>query len=544
MEKSTISNNLLYAQKHFDLLVNLNKLSFKNHNPLNVFLDTITESAVEGLNIDRASFWRIESDRLVCMNLFDKNKNAHIIQNDMSARDFPVYFKALSDGIAIVANDAKSNCYTKEFKDSYLVPNGITDMMDLPIRENGKVIGVLCCEHKDHLRTWSSSDLAFARSIANVLTLLIEQNKNSLIQEKLIESERKLSLITQNATDGFLVVEAQKVTYMSPSLFEMSGYDSSQISQLSVEDLFNNIHPDDKEHTVENIYANLDLKLTNFKYEFRLKLKNGLYSWREDNVSVIYDEDGNYSKYIAISRDINSIREDKAKIEKLYAIAKSQNEKLVNFTYIVSHNIRSNSCNISMLLDLLKAATNEIDKQNYLELLKTSHDKLSETLYFLNETINIQNNHNTLKTGVNIKIAIKKVINNLEILSFKNVKFSVIVPDDLMITTIPSYFESILYNLISNAVKYRSPAREAFVEINTEKISKATIITVKDNGIGINLEKNDDKLFGMYKTFHGNEDAVGLGLYMTKNQIEYLNGTIEVDSEINKGSTFKVIFYE
>ena len=143
MEKSEISNNLLYTQKHFDLLINLNKHTLNYIYPINEILDLITESAVNGLDIDRASYWKIADEKLVCINLYDKNVNAHVIQDDLKARDFPVYFKALSEGIAIVANDAKTNNYTKEFKDSYLIPNGITDMLDLPIRENGKVIGVI-----------------------------------------------------------------------------------------------------------------------------------------------------------------------------------------------------------------------------------------------------------------------------------------------------------------------------------------------------------------------------------------------------------------
>ena len=196
MDASNISNNLLYTQKHFDLLINLNKLSFRESCPLNEIFNIITESAVKGLDIDRASFWKIEGEILICKNLYDRNQNAHIKQNNLWKRDFPIYLKALSGGIAIVADDAKTNQYTSEFRDNYLIPQGITDMLDLPIRENGKVIGVLCCEDKHNRRTWSNSDFACAKSIADLLTLLIEQNKNKIVQEKLIESERKISLIT------------------------------------------------------------------------------------------------------------------------------------------------------------------------------------------------------------------------------------------------------------------------------------------------------------------------------------------------------------
>ena len=544
MEKSEISNNLLYTQKHFDLLINLNKHTLNYIYPLDEILDLITESAVNGLDIDRASYWKIADEKLVCINLYDKNVNAHVIQDDLMARDFPVYFKALSEGIAIVANDAKTNNYTKEFKDSYLIPNGITDMLDLPIRENGKVIGVLCCEHKNDPRNWNATDFAFARAIADLLTLLLEQNKNKEIQEKLIESERKLSLLTQNSTDGFVVVEAGKITYMSESYTAFFGHTFEEVSNFTTAEIFEFFHPEDRKLITETIYGNLEAKKTNFTYEYRLKLKNNKYSWRQENVAVIYDEFGVYSKMLIISRDITSSKEDKSKIERLYAITKVQNEKLVDFTYIVSHNIRSNSCNISMLLDLIKDSDDESEKQNYYELLRKSNEKLTETLFFLNETINIQNNKNIVKSFVNIKEIVQKTIENHDYLLKDIIDITIDISDDLDIYTIPSYFESILHNLINNSIKYRSYSRKATVAIKADRFESSIIITVKDNGIGINLEKNDNKLFGMYKTFNGNDDAVGLGLYMTKNHVEHLKGTIDVESQIDQGSTFKVTFYD
>ena len=264
MEKSEISNNLLYTQKHFDLLINLNKHTLNYIYPINEILDLITESAVNGLDIDRASYWKIADEKLVCINLYDKNVNAHVIQDDLKARDFPVYFKALSEGIAIVANDAKTNNYTKEFKDSYLIPNGITDMLDLPIRENGKVIGVLCCEHKNDPRNWNATDFAFARAIADLLTLLLEQNKNKEIQEKLIESERKLSLLTQNSTDGFVVVEAGKITYMSESYTAFFGHTFEEVSNFTTAEIFEFFHPDDRKIITDTIYGNLAVQSSNF----------------------------------------------------------------------------------------------------------------------------------------------------------------------------------------------------------------------------------------------------------------------------------------
>ena len=107
---------------------------------------------------------------------------------------------------------------------------------------------------------------------------------------------------------------------------------------------------------------------------------------------------------------------------------------------------------------------------------------------------------------------------------------------------IPAYMESILLNLITNAIKYKHEDRNAIIKLKTYVKNDKTILEVKDNGRGIDMDKFGKKLFGMYKTFHYNEDAVGIGLFITKNQIESLNGEIFVESEVEKGTTFKIQF--
>ena len=102
--------------------------------------------------------------------------------------------------------------------------------------------------------------------------------------------------------------------------------------------------------------------------------------------------------------------------------------------------------------------------------------------------------------------------------------------------------ESIVFNLISNAIKYRSSERPLFINIKAKKSSKGTIITISDNGIGINMEENGAYIFGLYKRFNYEVEGKGLGLHMTKAQVEALGGTITIESELNKGTTFKIEF--
>jgi signal transduction histidine kinase len=104
----------------------------------------------------------------------------------------------------------------------------------------------------------------------------------------------------------------------------------------------------------------------------------------------------------------------------------------------------------------------------------------------------------------------------------------------------PAYIESILFNFLSNAIKYGKPGRKTVINIDCSDHNGHLVLQIADNGLGMDLQKIGEDLFGMYKTFHRNSDAKGIGLFITKNQVEAMGGKIEVESEVDKGTTFKI----
>ncbi len=542
MSKSEINNGLLFNQEHFNLLIKLYKTSFIDYNSIEDIYKTITETAAKGLNIIRASYWEIENDSLICKDLFDKTNQTHTSGAKLFAKNLPVYFKALKEGFAIIADDVNTNIHTQELKESYLIPLGIKNMLDLPIRKDGELIGVFCCEHNIENRNWSESDLAFTRSLCDILNLMTEQGKRREIEKRLLETERKISLITENSNDGFVIIENNLLTYASPSYLEILGFTSDDLTNFTTFDIFHYIHKEDVKAVKEFVYKNLKEQNKYFKCQFRIRSKNGKYYWREDSACVLYDEKGNYTKYLIISRDISQMKLAEEKAKKLAALSKDLNEKLANFTHIVSHNIRSNTSNMTMLIDLIEDTDNLSEKKEYFKLLKQSNNKLSETILHLNETIDLQFTSKKRKTEIKVRTEINNVLATFkDQIETKKISVELNIDKDLVLHTIPSYFESIISNLISNAIKYKSPERELIIEISAKKEKRKTVLTIKDNGIGIDLTKYKDKIFGMYKTFHNNTDAIGLGLFMTKNKVNVLGGTIDVKSNRNEGTVFNVV---
>jgi signal transduction histidine kinase len=246
-----------------------------------------------------------------------------------------------------------------------------------------------------------------------------------------------------------------------------------------------------------------------------------------------------------VGYDVTLLVDNLERSKRLLALTNQQNARLQNFAYIISHNIRSHSANLTALVNFLQTADDETQATMFMQMLKTSTDKLAETIVNLNEIVTTTTISNQPRE---LRLLRREIDRTLEALNISihqtQLAVSIDVPADLTVNVIPAYLDSILLNLFSNAIKYRSTSAPPRLDLSCYREEDYLVLTIADNGQGIDLVRNQAKLFGMYKTFHGNEDARGLGLFITKNQVEAMNGKIEVESQIGVGSTFKVHFSE
>lgn len=248
---------------------------------------------------------------------------------------------------------------------------------------------------------------------------------------------------------------------------------------------------------------------------------------------------------LSVVTDVTRRKKNEMELSNSLNIISEQNKRLMNFAHIVSHNLRNHAGNIGMLLSLYDTEESQQEKQELLDHLRMASDQLNESIHDLNEIIDQQYKTSTDRKEINLKKYISKIkeILTTDILA-QNVTFREQVPEDLTLKYNPAYLESIILNLLSNAIKYRHPDRHPVIEIKANEHNKNIHFTVSDNGLGIDLEKHRDKLFGMYNTFHDNKNSKGIGLFITKNQIESMGGSIKVESEPEKGTTFKIILTE
>lgn len=247
--------------------------------------------------------------------------------------------------------------------------------------------------------------------------------------------------------------------------------------------------------------------------------------------------------YLGIAIDLSEIKKAEKEITSLLEITNDQNDRLRNFAHIVSHNLRSHASNFRMLLDLLIHEYPEFQENEFINYLGDASDDLKETITHLNEVVQLNTTLLENLETINLFEIVELNIRNIYILaSKKNVAIKNDVPTEITIQGVTAYISSIINNLLTNAIKYSKVDGSKFVRLSCKLVGDFVELNIEDNGIGIDLKRNGAKIFGMYKTFHNNTDARGIGLFITKNQVEAMGGTIKVESKLNKGTSFTIQF--
>jgi signal transduction histidine kinase len=243
---------------------------------------------------------------------------------------------------------------------------------------------------------------------------------------------------------------------------------------------------------------------------------------------------------------ISELKIIKKKLSAKNSILKQKNKELKKLSSIINYHLKNP---INEIDDLVKKIFNE----DYLKL-KNDHlfEKINFTSNLLNNKINALQEINELKTNKNKnkeKIKFESILNAIiiEMSELLEESETVIKSDFTRLKHIyfnPVELHSILYNLISNSIKYRNPTKNNIIHLKSSILNKKEILQIKDNGIGFDTKMNKNKIFSIFKRMHSHVNGLGVGLYIVKSIIDSYGGHIEVKSEINKGTTFKIFLSE
>lgn len=374
-----------------------------------------------------------------------------------------------------------------------------------------------------------------------VYGLFQDINDKTEMHEQLAVREKQFRNTFEFAPNGIALVglDGSWLT-VNTSLCAMLGYTEEELSKMTFTDI---THVDDIDRDWSLVKELLEGKRTSYEMEKRYIHKNGSEIWAILAVSLVRSEKGEPLHFVSQINNISEVKQAQIEIQNLLDVTREQNDRLLNFAHIVSHNLRSHVGNFSMLLDLLELEVPESTENDFFPLLKHSTESLQETIMHLNEVVALKSNKTATMIKLDLGRFVEKACMNLqgEILE-SEVEIVNAIPAETKINGVAAYLDSILINFLSNAIKYRSRERKPQIRLSLKLEEPYTILSIQDNGMGIDLNIYGKKLFGMYKTFHGNKDARGVGLFLSKNQIEAMKGRIEVESTVNKGTNFSLYF--
>ncbi len=365
--------------------------------------------------------------------------------------------------------------------------------------------------------------------------------KEEEIRLKLLES------VITNTTDGVAITEVDdinphnsKIIYINRAYERMTGFTLEEVSGKNPRILQGpktQREPLDKMKLAIEMGEPYEIEVINYR-------KNKQAFWSSVSISPLSDNTGKITHWIGIKRDITKRKEQER--EQLIRELTLHNKDLRQFSFITSHNLRAPLSNLLGLLNLIKDLPIEDNSlKEIIEGFKVSTQHLNDTINDLIKILIIKDKPSVEQEEIDLATMIQTVCNKLSGLAEShgvkpNIKLHLQHASSVYFNR--SYFESILMQLLSNAIIFQSPDRPLQIDISSNKTTTGVVLSIKDNGLGLNTERYQDRLFGLYQRFHAHTTTKGLGLYLVKSQMEALGGSVAFNSIENVGTELLLQF--
>jgi len=359
-----------------------------------------------------------------------------------------------------------------------------------------------------------------------------------------VERLRLLESVITNTTDAILITEAEpinapgpRIVFANEAFSQMTGYKASEVLGKNPRMLQGR---DSDPKVIAKIRAALE-KWEPVEVEIINYRKDGQPFWSNFSIVPIADDKGIYTHWISVQRNVTARKEAETAQRRLNEELMKQNYGLEQFSYITSHNLRAPVANLMSILDLMdrENPANPMNKE-LIDMIELSAQRMNETLNELIKVLKIKGETNPELEQLNFKRVYERVLDNISALLHEAGGEIQTHFDVAEMAYTSSHIENIMLNMLTNAIKYRSKDKKLKIVLSTSSVEDYTVLTFKDNGMGIDLKRYQSRLFGMYQRFHNNADSRGLGLYIVHAQVQALGGKIEVDSEVGVGTSFRV----
>src|SRR5690554_1278679 len=427
----------------------------------------------------------------------------------------------------VISNDLESD-------PRYLVDDGNrASEISVPILNGDELLGVIDSEHpeKNH---FTDTDRSILEAVANLATTRLLEIRADKRRRK---TQLQFETFVQNAFGGLYILKDEKFTFVNEPMCEILGYTKEELTDpnFNAGDLMTDFNRDFRRVVLDRRRGDHSRK----SYQMKIRTKTGESKYLAINTSVLLDDDGMHTYGIAL--DITEWVHDKKRLEELYNALESRNEELNDFVDLASHNLRAPVTNLEGLLEFYNYE-DPGDPIN-LQLITDFRNSVAKMHLILEEMHTVLNVKSTglFKFGTvdldKSLMTVKKMLQNQIESSGIDIETDFTVQK---FRYVEGHVRDILMNMISNAIKFKHPDRNANLKISTEKTNKGVRLYFKDNGLGLNSEQVGNKIYKLYARFHPETDGRGIGLHLVKKQLELLEGDIRFRSEQGKGATFIV----
>ncbi|HEX8329747.1 MAG TPA: PAS domain S-box protein [Hymenobacter sp.] len=378
--------------------------------------------------------------------------------------------------------------------------------------------------------------------VRGVIVVTSETTQQVAARQQLEQREASFRTMADAAPAMLWVTDpAGQCTYLNAQWYQFTGQTEAEALGLG---WTHAVHPDDAEMAGQT-FLDANARRVPFHCLYRLRRHDGVYRWATDTGLPHFGGDGEYVGIVGTVIDVHEQQLAQDGLQATNAQLTRTNADLDNFIYTASHDLKAPISNIEGLLYLLQQELPaDVKAGEYvaptLAKMLDSVERFKRTIEQLTEVSKLQQAHSPDATAVSLAVVIEAVRLDLApVLRDANARLLVDVAELPPILFSEKNLRSIVYNLLSNALKYRHPDRRPHVDVRAHVRPGHTVLEVHDNGLGI-AQHQLPKLFGMFQRFHDHVEGTGIGLYMVKRMVENAGGRVEVHSQLGAGTTFFV----
>jgi PAS domain S-box-containing protein len=508
----------------------------------------IMQVATERLQIARSSIWFFteEHSAIRCAELYEQPDNRHSSGIELPAATFPRYFTELAKELVIAANQAQTDPRTAEFTQSYLVPIGITSMLDVPIRTEGKMIGVICHEHIGPARQWTMEEVQFATSVANTVSLVLEAADRHKAEIKTERSKNFLNSVIESLPVMMFVKDAADLRFVrwNKAAEDLTGLTRETVLGKSDHDFF---PQDEAAFFIQKDREVIESRcLQDTPEEIIVTNHHGTRILHTRKIPILNNQ-GQPEYLLGISEDITERKQGEEALLKAKEAAEAANVAKSQFLANMSHEIRTPMNGVLGMIELL-FNTSLTDKQRH--LANSVHRSGTALLSIINSILDFSKIEAGKLEIERIEFKLRETIEEAvdlfaDVAEKKKLGLTCFLPADIPDHAIgdPARLRQIILNLVGNAVKF-TPHGEVTVWLHLLAQDTRTLTlkcAVTDTGIGLHPSAQT-RLFTAFSQADGSTTrqfgGTGLGLAIVKQLVQLMGGEVGIISAPGQGSTF------